>query len=288
VNLIRSLLLAAFFVPLWLAAGLAHDEPVKTSAEKSEREESRLQMQRLGVSFQEMWIVSSDDADHSHDSVLYVRNRFDRSGNLTEQWVFDKDDSTLSLSFYAPDNCWLEEALYSDGRILDRTVFAYNEQGLVRQILSLDSTGALTERLDYSDRGTADTVFLEKHDAKSKLLYSVYYAYEPGSAKKHLIETRQANPDGSLKARAVNRFTGDLRTEKSVYDTKNALTHAFHYVYSAAGKFDKILKRSASGEVVSSQSFLYGDDGLLSRTVEGDSNDKVTRTICYVYRKYPQ
>jgi hypothetical protein len=281
------LLTAGLQVILFSVSSLqAHDEPVKTAAEKTEREKARLKMERLSIDSQEIWVVTPRDSGKANDSTLYVRNGYDRGGNLTEQWVFEGGDSALSLSLYDKGNEWLEEVSFQNDTLVDRTVFIYDHSGLIEQIRDYDNQGRIAERLDYSRPAYEDVIYVEKRNASDSLVYTILYTYEPGGEFKRLLETRQSNPDGSLMIKARNRFNHDFRIEKRVYGKDDSLSHSFSYTYTASVKFDRIVKRTTDDKVVTTQSFEYRDDGLVSKMIEYDGFGAIKRTLCYSYRSF--
>lgn len=269
---------------IWLAAGPAfgHEEPCKTAAERADREITRGRMQAAGVGVQTLWIIGYDTAGQVTDSVIRLRNHYDRRGNIVEQVAYDGTDSTRMVSIYDDNNIWLGESSFHADTMIERDTFAYNGDGLVTRILSFDSYGAPVEALEYDYRPQEDLITVVKRVHGDSLAYTIRYRYEPGSAFGRLTEIVQTNGDGSLRTRVRNKYKGDLRVEKRVFGPDDRLTHAFSYRYVAERDIGSITKVTADS-VVFRQAYSYDDRGVLLTITERDGANRVRTVYRYVY-----
>jgi hypothetical protein len=278
--------IVAFIIVVCAVVVQAHDEPVKTATERIEREKTRQKMERLSVESQDIWVVTPNDSGRANDSTLLVHSQYDRRGNLVEQWIYDGPDTTRTISLYDHKNGWLEEVSFQNDTLVDRTVFVYDHDGLIRRIQGYDNHGQLTDRLDYLRPAHEDVIHAEKRNASDSLVYAVLYSFEPGSEFKRLLEARQSKGDGSLMIRMRNRFDHELRAEKRVYGKNDSLSHSFDYTYTASGEFNRIFKRTPDGKVAISQSYEYRGDGLVAKMIEYNGFGVIKRTLYYSYRTY--
>jgi hypothetical protein len=243
-------------------------------------------MERLSVESQDIWVVTPNDSSRLNDSTLLVHSQYDRRGNLVEQWIYDGQDTTRTISLYDHKNGWLEEVSFQNDTLVDRTVFVYDHDGLIKQIRGYDNQGQLADRLDYLRPARQDVIHAEKRNASDSLVYTVLYSFEPGSEFKRLLEARQSKGDGSLMIRMRNRFDHDLRTEKRVYNKNDSLSHFFSYTYTVSGEFDRIVKGTPDDKVATVQSFEYRGDGLVAKMTEHNGFGIIKRTLYYSYRTY--
>lgn len=129
-------LLIGYFL---FGAGLvAHDEPPKTVAEQQQKERIRTGFVEHHVKLQHAWLIVPERATRPTDSMLLLSNHFDLQGNPIEQVVIDSSGATRTINTFGEKNVWLEELTYFGDSLDDRTVFVYNPDGLILQILSFD------------------------------------------------------------------------------------------------------------------------------------------------------
>jgi len=287
VRCFRRLGFALILIYFALAATvLSHDEPPKTKAEQVEQEKNRNKFKEHSIKQQQLWIVSQNDSTQIVDSILFLTNRFDRFGNLVEQTVFDKADSSRSASLYDNQCRWLEELSYSGDSLEERNVFVYNRDGVIARIVSYDNRGQVTGQLDYQYLDSAQQIYVKKTGPPDSLQYTILYLFEPKSDFERQIETIQNNADGSLRIKAQNEFNGKRRTGKLIFGSDGKLMYFFRYTYTGDGEVSEIRKYTPSDSLVFRQTYQYAPDSLLSLIVERDGSGTIKRTLRYVYKYF--
>lgn len=283
----RRLGFALVLVFFALAATVqSHDEPPKTQAEKAEQARNRNKFKERGVKLQQLWIVKQNDTTQIVDSNLFLANRFDRSGNLVEQIVFDKANNSRSVSLYDDQCQWLEELSYSGDTLEERNVFVYNRSGVIDRIVSYDNQGQITGQLGYQYRDSAQQISVTKTGPPDSLQYTILYFFEPESNFERQTEAVQTNADGTLRIRARNEFDAKQKARKLVFGSDGKLTHSFSYSYTGDGELSEIRKYTPSDSLTFRQTYLYEPGGLLSAVVERDADGAIKRTLCYVYEYF--
>jgi hypothetical protein len=283
----RRLGFALVLVFFALAATVqSHDEPPKTQAEKAEQARNRNKFKERGVKLQQLWIVKQNDTTQIVDSSLFLANRFDRSGNLVEQIVFDKANNSRSVSLYDDQCQWLEELSYSGDTLEERNVFVYNRGGVIDRVVSYDNQGRITGQLDYQYRDSAQQISVTKTGPPDSLQYTILYSFEPSSNFERQLEAVQRNSDGSLKMKAQNLFEGKQRTRKLVFGPDGKLLHSFSYSFTSESEVSEIRKYTPHDSLVFRQTYQYTPNGLLSTIVERDAGDTIKRTLQYVYEYF--
>ena len=274
---------------LLLGTGLmAHDEPPKTVAEQQQKERIRSGFAEHRVKMQHAWLMIPEKATRPADSMLLLSNHFDQSGNPIEQVEIDSSGATRTINTFGEKNIWLEELTYFGDSLNDRTVFVYDPDGLILQILSFDIHGTITGKLDYSYHDSTNEIIAVKHDASGALQYTIVYAYEAGSPYLHNIRSVQTKADGSLMVKAEIQFEGEVRSGKKVYDASGMLNRTSAYQYTPSGDYQSIATLSSDGTLLSRQEYHYSEDGLLARISTLGANGEIIKQIHYHYEYFKE
>jgi hypothetical protein len=266
-----------------MPVALAHDEPVKTEKEKAEREQARRRTERLAVKALHAWLIPSPAAGRPADSILSVTIIYDSTGNPVEERQYDSAGTATTVELYDANGLWLEELSYSGDSLDGRSLFIYNDQGLISQVQDIDNTGTLTGRLQYRTVEKDNLIVAEKRTATDSLMYRIEYSYEPGSQFARLSGAVQYNADGTVRMRTRSVHEGDRRIQKFVLDPNGELSLSFEYQYTADGDFHEIIRRDPKGAVMLRQSFEYDSSGLLVSCVDFNADGAPKRTIHYHY-----
>lgn len=264
----------------------AHVEPPKTSDELQQKEQARSTFAQHKVLLQHAWVVHAATATRPADSTLWQTNHFDMRGNMVEQVTFDSTRVTRYISKYGDRNVWLEELIYTNDSLGERTVFVYLPDGLIHQILSFDVLGGLNGKLDYSYHESTDEIIATKRTAEDSLVYTIIYRYAPGEEMQNNIGSQQMKADGSLMIKVENSFEGTRRVSKVVFAPDGAVNRRFRYQYTDSGEFAEITTTGADGVVLSVQSYIYSSDGLLKELVTRNQAGDITKLIRYHYEYY--
>lgn len=274
---------------LLLGAGLmAHDEPPKTVAEQTQKERTRTGFAEHRVKLQHAWLIIPEKASRPADSMLLLSNHFDPQGNPIEQVVIDSSGATRTINTFGEKSVWLEELTYFGDSLDDRTVFVYNPDGLILQVLSFDIHGTITGKLDYSYVDSTNEIIAVKHDASGALQYTIFYSYLPGSRFLQNVRSIQTKADGSLMVKAEMQFDGEKRSGKKVYDATGALNRTFAYQYTPSGDYQSIATLSSDGTLLSRQEYYYSEGGLLARIVTVGANGEILKQIHYHYEYFKE
>lgn len=284
------------FIPLMLLAVLwlivppraasAHEEPPKTEAERAEQMKRRNLFATRRVEKQHLWILQPGERNPAAETAL-LTNRFNEAGDLIEQIVHDSARAERSISVYDNDGTWLEETTFKQNGDMERAVFVYGDDGLIRIILVFDARGDQMESLRYDRRPASDSILVEKRDMNANPIYSIQYAYELGSALSRQTEAIQRGADGELKIRTRNVFEGGRRIAKEIYSADGTLSSVFSYAYAPNGDVAEIVRRSPPGAALSRQVLEYRPDGLPSTITDYDGTGRITRNLTYSYEYFP-
>ncbi len=264
----------------------AHTEPPKTQDELIQKEKARASVAQHKVKIQHAWVILESTPSRPADSMLWQSSHFDQRGNLIEQVTFDSLGVTRFMSKYGEKNIWLEELIYADDSLQDRTVFVYRPDGLIHQILSFDVTGALTGKLDYGYNVAAREITVVKHTDQDSLLYTIVYSYAPGDDLRDNIASKQTAADGTLMVSVENKFEGTSRVSKTVFAPDGSVNRIFSYSYTEDGEYDEIATLNAAGTMLSLQTYVYSDDGLLTQLITRNEAGKITKLIRYHYEYF--
>jgi hypothetical protein len=267
---------------------IAHDEPPKTEAEQKQKERVRSGLAEHRVKMQHAWQIIPEKASRPADSMLLLSNHFDPQGNPIEQVVIDSSGATRTINTFGEKNVWLEELTYFGDSLDDRTVFVYNPQGLILQVLSFDIHGTITGKLDYSYHDSTNEIIAVKHDASGALQYTIVYSYQSGSRFLQNIRSIQTKADGSLMVKVEIQFEGERRSGKKVYDAVGALNRTFAYQYTPSGDYLSISTLSSDGTLLSRQEYHYSEDGLLARISTVGANGEIIKQIHYHYEYFKE
>ncbi len=274
---------------LLFGAGLmAHDEPPKTLAEQQQKERIRSGFVENRVKMQHAWLLIPEKASRPADSMLLLSNHFDPQGNPIEQVVIDSSGATRTINTFGEKNVWLEELTYFGDSLDDRTVFVYNPDGLILQVLSFDIHGTITGKLDYSYCDSTNEIIAVKHDASGALQYTIVYSYHPGSRFVQNIRSVQTRADGSLMVKVEIQFNGEKRSGKRVYDASGMLNRTFAYEYTPSGDYLSIATLSSDGTLLSRQEYSYSENGMLARIVTVGADGEVLKQIHYHYEYFKE
>ena len=274
---ILALLLAVPTLP-----ARAHDEPPKTVAERREQAERRQLFASLGVSEQHLF-VTQPGVEGGNESLL-LSNTFDREGNHLEQVVADPAQSHRSVSLYGPDGTWLSEDTWREGKLSERTSFTYDDEGLVRRIVTEDLEAGTREELIYELAPSRDEIVVTKTAATGEHQYVIRYVYEPGSGLERMVEAIQSEADGKLRTRTRQTCAAGRRRTKEVYGADGALAWTFTYDTTPDGDFAQVTRSGPDGAVVSRQVYTYRPDRLPATVTDQDATGAVTRLLRYEYR----
>ncbi|MBK7142427.1 MAG: hypothetical protein IPH75_10135 [bacterium] len=281
---------AGCFLGIWMlflcTSLIAHDEPPKTRDEQQQKERIRATFAQHKVRIQHAWVMLPDKPDRPADSLLWQSNHFDQRGNPIEQVVIDSSGATRTINTFGEKNIWLEELTYFGDSLDDRTVFVYNPDGLIHQVLSFDVHGGMTGILDYTYHDSTNEIVVVKHDAAGALLYTIVYAYSPHEKYLENISAVQTKGDGSVMIRVENRFESGRRVGKTLYGPDGTLNRTFSYRYTDSGDYAEIITLNAEGTVLSIQNYRYSADGQLLELFTSDQSGEVTRRIHYHYEYY--
>ncbi len=269
------------------ATALAHVEPPKTQAERIEQQQERALFASCRVASQTIMVSTFGPSSSVPVEKKYLTNIFDVHGDLVEQVVHDPSRAERSTSAYGEAGCWIEERTYGINGITERTVFSYNEEGLIDKITVYDGRDAPTEALLYKYLPSGSAIEVSKRDGNDKLLYSIRYDYEPGSMYARPTETTQTDADGKLMTATRTTFENGRRATKTVMGDDGSVICVFAYAYTPDGKVGEIVRRSASGGVEWRQTFTYREDGLPGSVRNYDADGKPTRFISYLYEFHP-
>jgi len=286
-RLALSVLIAVTWTAVSFRPTMAHEEPPKTSVERTEQAKRRELFASQRVRLQRLQIAQARERSGDPHETDFVTNRFSETGDLIEQIVHDAAHGERSVSVYDGDGAWLEELHYRGKELSERVVHVYGADGLIRSIVAFDSTGCQSEILRYEYRPEADLILVEKRDHDARLVYTIEYAYEPGSRWSQQVEAVQKGAEGDLMIRTRSTFEAGRRLTKEVYGADGALSHVFHYSYTAGGDFHEIVRRTAAGNVASRQLFEYEHNGLPLAVTNFDGDGKIVRRLLYSYERFP-
>lgn len=287
-RLALSVLIAVTWTAISFRPTMAHEEPPKTSVERTEQAKRRALFASQRVRLQRLRIARPAERSGEFHDMDYVTNRFNETGDLIEQIVHDAANGERSVSVYDGDGTWLEELHYKGTELSERDVHVYGADGLIRSVVVFDSAGSQSEFLRYEYRPETDAILVEKRDRDARALYTIEYDYEPGSGWSRQIQAVQKGADGAIMLRTRNTFEAGRRLTKEVYRADGALSHVFHYFYTPGGDFHEIVQRTATGgPVASRQLFDYEDNGLPLAVTNFDGDGKIVRRLLYSYERFP-
>lgn len=278
VALLTAIMLVGSIVP-----SLAHVEPPKTQAERAEQQQERSLFASCRVASQTIMMSTFDPSSTVPVEKEYLTNVFDVHGDLVEQVVNDPSRAERTTSSYDDTGSWLEERTYGINGATERTVFSYNNEGLIDKIMVYDSHDVPTEVLAYRYLPAESVIELNKRDGGNNLLYSIRYDYEPGSMYARQAATTQTDAEGKLMTSTRNANLNGHRATKTVMGDDGSVTCVFAYAYTAEGRVGEVVRRSATGAVEWRQIFTYRADGLPESVRNYDAEGKPTRFVSYVY-----
>lgn len=265
----------------------AHVEPPKTQAERAEQQQERALFASCRVSSQTIMMSTFDPTSKVPAERKYLTNVFDAHGDLVEQVVHDPSRAERTTSSYDETGRWLEERAYGINGATGRTVFSYNNEGLIDRITVCDSRDAPTEVLAYEYLPAESAIELMKRDGDDHLQYSIRYDYEPDGMYARPTETTQRDAEGKLMTATRNTYLDGRRATKTVMGDDGSVTCVFAYAYTPAGEVGEVVRRSATGVVEWKQVFAYRADGLPESVRNYDAEGKPTRFVNYVYEFLP-
>lgn len=271
---------------LFSANLIAHDEPPKTRDEQRQKERIRSNFAQHRVRIQHAWVMLPERPSRPADSLLWQSNHFDQRGNLIEQVTFDSTTISRYLRTYGENNVWLEELIYAEDTLDERTVFVYQPNGLIHQILSFDTRGHLSGRLEYAYLDSTREITTVKYASADSVLYRIVYSYVAGEDFVENVASTQHRADGSLMVRVENSFNAGKRTSKNVYGPDGSLNRVFSYRYTDSGDFAEIITLNAEGTVLSNQTYIYSSDGQLLELITSSESGEVTRRVHYHYEYF--
>lgn len=264
---------------------LAHDEPPKTVAERQDQADRCALFAACRVQTQQLFVTRPGQDGGAE--ALFLTNTFDSAGHHLEQVVVDPAQAQRSLSRYDDAGNWLDEETWREGKLSERTAFAYDAQGCVTLITSEDLETGAREFLRYQPDPAADSIRVTKTDSTGATLYTLVYRYEPGSALGRLVAAEQREADGSLRLRTTQAWQDGRRRTKDVFGADGSLSWSFTYEYNAAGDLSQVTRRGPAGAVVSRQVYTYRPDRLPDTVTDHGADGTVTRVSRYAYAFLP-
>jgi len=275
---------------IWLLAlapvVLAHQEPIKTQSEKTERDRSRRKMERLAVKMQYAWLLPATTSAKAPDSVLLSTITYDSTGNVIEERQFDSSHAAATVDVYDSSGHWVEELTYDGDSLESRSHFSYDQQGFISRVQDFEASGTMTGELQYRTVEKDNLIVAEKRTAADSLLYRIEYSYEPGSQFARQAGAAQYGADGALKMRTRSIHEGDHRIQKFVFGPSGELEFSFEYRYTVDGDYQEIIRRDPKGAIMLRQVFEYNPDGLLIGCTDLSADGATKRTIRYHYEFY--
>lgn len=278
---VHLLAAALFLLAVAPAPSPAHDEPPKTVAERQEQADRCDLYAACRVQTQQLFVTRPGQSGGTE--TLFLTNTFDRTGHHFEQVVVDPAQAQRSVSRYDDDGHWLDEETWREGKLSERTTFAYDAQGCVTLITSEDFETGAREFLRYEPDEGGDAIRVTKTDSAGATLYTIVYRYEPGSALGRLVAAEQREADGSLRVRTSQTWQDGRRRTKDVFGADGTLSWSFTYEYTAAGDLAQITRRDPAGALVSRQVHAWRPDRLPDTVTDHGPDGAVTRVTRYAY-----
>jgi len=235
----RLLAAALFVLSLVPARAPAHDEPPKTIAECQEQADRCALHAACRVQTQQLFVTRP--GQNGGAETLFLTNTFDHAGHHLEQVVVDPAQAQRSVSRYDDDGNWLDEETWREGKLSERTTFAYAAQGCVTLITSVyryepgsalgrliaaeQRDGVRTSQTWQDGRRRTKDVF----GADGTLSWSFTYEY---TAAGDLAQITRRDPAGAIVSRQVHTWRPD-RLPDTVTDhgPDGAVTRVTRYAY---------------------------------------------------------
>lgn len=181
-----------------------------------------------------------------------VKNGFDASGNLTEQFGFDADGAQLwkSTTAYKNGNKADVSEFGKDGSLKTKTVFGYTD-------------GKLTEETLYNADGALVEKTIIKYDEKNRVsVQDVYFE------------------DGTLCQESQISYTDDGKKDTvTYYDGKGRLSSKCVFRYAANGILSEVTTYGADNQTTSRQLVKYDSVGNITRITTYTVSRKFGTTV---------
>lgn len=262
----------------------AHIEPPKTKKEKQDAAVKYARNKAAGIAESKVFSVQSDGSE-----IIMMHSHFDSEGREKSLMLYDKMGKLTSIVAQTYDmhgNLVLDADRSPDGMLQEMNVLQYDRDGLIWNIISYDSTWAISGSLGYELMPETNEVYVTKTNEKHALQYTITYRYENGLDEGEYTGIVQTDADGKMMMHVENIFDDNgQRSEKRIYNPDETLNFTYHYRYNGKGDFEEIRKTGADGKLQRTDSYTYNDKGLVQSLKVKDADGKTIahQRFEYVY-----
>jgi len=278
-----------FFIPLLILCFInsvqAHEEPPKTKKEKADAQAKQEKMIRNGISRVTIWKHNVENGVVSDVKQKYAELNYNENGLNTSILVYSNDSlKNKIVNVYDFDGNRILDFDYEEGKPAGNAIFQYSKEGLIQDIINIDSAGNVVSEDKYFCNPKELAITLSSFCAPNKLNYSYTYIYDTGVFSGNCIEIIHRDSAENQVMRVVNVYDkNNIRQEKMIFNADNKQEYKFTYTYTASGDFSVITKIGADEKTIETNTYSYDNKGNLISVVSKDKNGIVTDVLTYTY-----
>lgn len=288
--ILKFLFLTLFSLSLTNFAN-AHFEPPKTLREKRKMEQERKLILDNRIRMLTIWNFKVvDGIPDGKGKNKYYTIYYDNNGNISEMVVYNDNGSIKYKDVYIYDEFFnvIELTKYSEEKMIEKSNFYY------------DSSGRVTEQINYSADGKIDSRFIYIFDIKNNQIvflkykplniieYQILYKYDADPDDANNIEIIKQDSDGKLIMRVENKFNRkNERIEKKIFDENNQLMYYFSYEYfDKINIYSTIEKKSPNDEILSKTEYRINSMNQIEFVATYNHENIIISFLQYTYDLY--
>jgi hypothetical protein len=176
---------------------------------------------------------------------------------------------------------------FEEGKPVGNAIFQYNSDGLIEKIFNLDSIGSIVSEDVYVYKPAEKQIVFTSYKSKGKIDYNYTYTFAGSIENGNCIAIEHRDSVGNLVMRVTNSFdSNNMRTEKSIFNSKNELQFKFVYTYNSDKGFNTITKVNAAGEIMEIDTYSYDSKGNLTSVISKNKDGAAMEGLSYTYELF--
>lgn len=267
----------------------AHDEPVKTSKEKKEKEDKRISILDKNILSYTVWKHKIfNNKPNSNLKRQFLTVLYDKKGNDSEMLVFQNTDTLnyRKVFEYDKDNNMIKMTQYNSNRALDKSIkYIYDSKGLAKEQINYLGNNKIESKFTYTIDNTNNIILFNKYKPLDSIEYQILYKYEGNVDNGKNVEIIKQLTDETVILRVENIYNNkNKRTQKRIINTNNELMYYFEYYYfEDIDKYSSIVKKSPENKILSKTIYTLNDMGFIKNVKVIDESENILSYSSYEY-----
>jgi hypothetical protein len=269
--------------------GFAHEEPSKTLKEKNEKNQKKKQITGSKIKTITVWkYVFENELETTAKNKSLVMG-YDRTGNLSfiEAYKNDSLSEKAEYTYNANGDMLSDFDLSSEGKIVEKNFFSYDNEGRVISGISKNDNDSITGSFKIQPAKDKQSIEFVKYFPDNKIEYKLIYKYKDDFDKSDYTEACKYDSTGKLLLKVEKTYNPKGWQEKKIiYDSSNKISYFFLYGYDKKGNNNMITKKLADDNIEWEDQYIFDNNGNCTEMKSYDKEKKLKIHLLYIFENY--